>query len=443
MIHRSTEEPSFLAAIDWLYSLKPHGIQLGLDRVSEALARLGNPQESYRVVTIAGTNGKGSTAKFLGSILSTAGYRTGVYTSPHLIDIRERICVGSMMIAPADFVSWVNRIREVVTEPSPLHLTFFEAVTIIAMGYFHDREVEVAVLEVGLGGRLDATAAAKADVAVITGIGLDHQDYLGETLEEICREKAGIIRRGSTVVTNVQESLFHNVVGPIAFENRCPIRRLGIDFLYQWIDDLGFRYRGWINRLGPVLLGLEGDHQGDNAALACAAAESLAAMGFHFNPVDVAEGLLRTRHPGRLERREAYTCDEGHHWPAVLLDGAHNPQAARVLSEHLANHLPERPRVMLFGAKKGKNHLEMLTQLGSNVDCVILTTASEGREFTPNCVKEARNHLPELLFEPDLERALELASDIAQPTGGMLITGSLYLVGDAMAHLPKPPPPSS
>jgi dihydrofolate synthase / folylpolyglutamate synthase len=440
MLHRTSQDQAFRSSIDWLVQLKPHGIQLGLDRVEEVLSRLGNPQKSYRVVTVAGTNGKGSTAKFLGSILSTAGYRTGIYTSPHLVDIRERICLGSMMIGPEDLVKWVHRLQEVMSHPTDIHLTFFEALTVIALGYFSERDVEVAVLEVGLGGRLDATAAAKADVAVITGIGLDHQDFLGDTLEAICGEKAGIITEGSTVVTNVQDNLFRSVIGPIAFEKRCPIRRLGVDFLYEWIEDLGFRYRGWINRLGPVILGLEGSHQGDNASLACAAAESLASMGFHFRPVDVAEGLLRARHPGRLERREAFTCDKGRMWPTFLLDGAHNPAAASVLVDHLDEHLPERPRVMLFGAKKGKNHLEMLSELGPHVDCVILTTASEGREFTPDCIREARNLLPEVLFEPDLVRAIELATDMAHPRGGVLLTGSLYLVGDVMGYLPKAHP---
>ena len=310
----------------------------------------------------------------------------------------------------------------------------------MAMAYFRDREVAVAILEVGLGGRLDATAAADADVAVITGIGLDHQDYLGDTLEDICREKAGIISKGSTVVTNVDEALFQGVVGPIAFANRCPIRRLGIDFLYQWFDELGFRYRGWINRLGPVQLGIRGRHQGDNAALACAAAETLAAQGFHFSPVDMAEGLLRARHPGRLERRSSMASSDGMRWPATLLDGAHNPAAALILSKCLDDYLPERPRVMLFGAKQGKNHQEMLRQLGPLVDCVVLTTASEGREFTPACIDDVRDELPEVLVEPKLEDAVRLAATLASPSGGLLVTGSLYLVGDAMRFLPKTPP---
>ena len=430
-------QSSFDEATEWLLRLKPLGIQLGLDRVRKALELLGDPQDSYSVVTVAGTNGKGSTVKFLGSILHTAGYRVGIYTSPHLVTIRERISIGTMKISPADFARGVNRLREAIEGSDGLHLTFFEALTVMALDYFRTRDVDIVVLEVGLGGRLDATAAATADVAVITGIGLDHQEYLGESLEEICLEKAGIISEGSTLVSHVSEHLFRTVVGPIAFEKRCPIRRFGVDFLYEWVGDLGFRYRGWINRLGPVMLGLEGMHQGDNAALACAAAESLSTKGFYFKPVDMAEGLLRARHPGRLERREAHVCESGRHWPVVLLDGAHNAHAAAVLGPELHEHLPERPRVMVFGAKKGKNHQEMLERLGPRVDCVILTTGSEGKDFTAECVEEARRALPRVFVEPNLERAIDLAAELASPNGGILITGSLYLVGDAMQHLPR------
>ncbi len=438
MIERSNDAPSYNDALAWLYGLKPHGIQLGLDRVKEALHRLGDPQQAYRVVTIAGTNGKGSTAKFLASILHTAGYRTGLTTSPHLTDIRERVCVGNLMIPPNVLARLLLHLRDIINTSPAVRLTFFEALTVVALAYFRERDVEVGILEVGLGGRLDATAAATPDVAIITGIGLDHQDYLGDTLEEICREKAGIIKPGATVVTNVDEELFRKVVGPIAFEQRCPIRRLGVDFVYQWLDDLGFRYRGWINRLGPVRLGLAGTYQGDNAALACAAAESLAATGFHFNPIDVAEGLLRARHPGRLERREPQGSHDGQQWPALLLDGAHNEPAASNLAQHLEQHLPERPRVMVFGAKEGKNHLDMLRNLGPMVDCIVLTEASNGHEFTPGCISDVRHMLPDVIVEPDLERALLVARKIAAYSGSILITGSLYLVGDAMQYLPRP-----
>ena len=158
--------------------------------------------------------------------------------------------------------------------------------------------------------------------------------------------------------------------------------------------------------------------------------------GFHFNPIDVAEGLLRARHPGRLERREPEVSQDGQKWPALLLDGAHNEPAASNLAQHLEGHLPERPRVMVFGAKEGKNHLDMLRNLGPMVDCVVLTKASNGHAFTPDCISSVGHLLPDVIVEPDLERALSAARTIATSTGSVLITGSLYLVGDAMQYLP-------
>lgn len=424
----------------WIYGLNPSGIELGLTRVKRALDLLGSPHAGYAIVTVAGTNGKGSTVKFLASIIDRAGYRVGVYTSPHLRDIRERICLGSMWITPREFVAALTPIRELLHRHDDLHLTFFEVLTVMALCFFRARDVDVAILEVGLGGRLDATAAVPADVAVITNIALDHQDYLGESLELICREKAGIICEGAVVVTGVSSTLFRNVVGPIAFDKRCPIRRSGVDFTYRWMDDLGFRFRGWINRLGPVHLGISGTAQGDNAALACAAAESLASRGFYFKPVQMAEGLLRARHGGRMERREACLGAHGQPWPAVLLDGAHNPAATRLLATELPEQLPERPRVMVFGVKKGKNTKAMLDHLASEVDCVILTTANEGQEFSRETLRDLDVQLPRVLFEPDLQMAVHLARTLATAAGGVLITGSLYLVGDALEHLPDKAP---
>ena len=430
-------EQRYDAACEWLATRQASGVRLGLERVRRALDRIGNPHAGMKAVTIAGTNGKGSTAKFLASILHASGYRVGVYTSPHLVSVRERICIGTMQILPDQLTRWIERIRTVVEGRdggAPIALTYFEVLTLVAIAHFDAREVDIAILEVGLGGRLDATAVVPPLVSVITRVGHDHQEILGETLEEICQEKAGIIHEGSTVVTNVSAALFRNVIGPIAFDRRCPIRRAGVDFIPQRIDT-GFRYRGWINRVGPVRLGIPGAHQVENAALACAAAESLAAHGFYFKPTDIAEGLFRARHRGRLQRRESVADAQGGVWPAILLDGAHNPMAAETLEEEIPTHLHERPRILLFGAKHGKNHATMLRTLASKVDGVVLTRASEGMEFDVDLLTRSGVEHRHILYEPDLKRAVQLARDLAGPSGGMLVTGSLYLVGDTLKVL--------
>ncbi|TNF24561.1 MAG: bifunctional folylpolyglutamate synthase/dihydrofolate synthase [Deltaproteobacteria bacterium] len=423
-------------AWSWLNSLRPRGIQLGLERVQEALERLGSPHRRLRAVTIAGTNGKGSTSSFLAAIAHAAGYRVGLYTSPHLASVTERIRIGTERIHADDFARWAAHLRDVIEGPDGVALTFFEALTVMAIGYFDERGVDLAVLEVGLGGRLDATSVVDPMVAVVTPIGLDHTHILGDSLEAICAEKAGILKPGSTLVTNVDPDLFHDVLGPRAFALRCPIHRQGVDWLYQWLPQ-GFRYRGWIHRVGPVRLGIRGVHQGMNAALACAAAETLTAHGYTMKATHLAEGLFRARHPGRLERRPAVVDDTGEAWPALLLDAAHNPMGAHILKGHVRSFLHERPRILVFGVNPDKDVEQMLAELLPEVDGVVLTqaTANPVPAWEPYLAMASRLH-HRVTFASDPAEALELGRHYAGPEGGLLITGSIYLLGEVWPLLP-------
>ena len=423
-------------AHDWLRSLAPRGIQLGLDRVERALAHLGRPERRLPAVTIAGTNGKGSTAAFVSAIAHSAGYRVGLYTSPHLVDVRERIQVGGTPILPHELARWTARVRDIV-EGHDIPLTYFEALTVIALVYFVEREVDLAVLEVGMGGRLDATAVVPPRVAVITQIGLDHQAYLGDTLEEICAEKAGIIQPGATVVSGVSPELFRDVIGPRAFDRRCPIRRAGVDFVPRWLHG-GVRYRGWIHRVGPVRPGLAGLHQLDNAGLACAAIESLCAHGFWFKPVHIADGIQRARHACRMERRAARRDPGGRLWPAMLLDGAHNPLGARVLAEQLDAHLPERPRVLLYSSRPDKDVAGFVDAVAPLVDSVVITSLpGQPLPALEPFAERARGGRLHVEVEPDVAVALERARALAGRTGGVLAAGSLYLLGALLPMLPQ------
>ena len=425
----------------WLLGLESRGVLLGLDRVRQALQRIGSPHERLKAVTIAGTNGKGSTAAFVASIAHAAGYRVGLYTSPHLHRVHERIRVGGTEILPAELGRWAARIRIIVDgdgRQDPIPLTYFEALTVMALGYFAEKEVDLAVLEVGMGGRLDATAVAAPLVAAITPVGLDHQAHLGNDILSICAEKAGIIQPECTVVSDVAPELFQRVVGPRAFDLRCPIRRAGVDYVGHWLHG-GFRYRGWIHRAGPVQLGLRGLHQAQNAALACAVIESLCAHGFWFQAVHLAEGLRRARHPGRMERWSAHRDAHGVAWPAVLLDGAHNPMAAIVLAHQVDGHLPERPRVLLAGLQPDKDVRGIFEPLVDVVDSVVVTALPEGR--LPSLVRIAdltHTRGIRLDIEPRLPRAVATALRHAGPHGGILVTGSLYLVGAVRPLLPQP-----
>ncbi|MGB0589300.1 MAG: bifunctional folylpolyglutamate synthase/dihydrofolate synthase [Myxococcota bacterium] len=430
---------SFGEAESWLEGLRPRGIQLGLDRVRAALVAMGSPDAGMPTVTIAGTNGKGSTAAFLAAIVHAGGYRVGLYTSPHLVHVTERIQVGGATIGLSDFATWAQRLRPVVEgeEGRPgIPLTYFEAMTVIALCYFRSRDVDLVILEVGLGGRLDATSVVAPLVSVITPIGLDHQGFLGDTLEEIAAEKAGIIKPGATVVTNVAPELFRAVVGPTAFRHRCPIRRAGVDFQQQWLHH-GVRYRGWRHRVGPVRPGIAGLLQADNAALACAAAEVLGDHGFVLKAVHLAEGIQRARHVGRLDRRSGLIDQLGRRWPTVLLDGAHNPMAAAVLAEEVPALLPERPRVALFTARGDKDVAGMIAQLGPQLDRVIVTNLpDQAPPPLEPLVFSARRHGFKLTVEPYIPSALEYARRCAGSDGGLLVTGSLYLIGQVLPLLP-------
>jgi dihydrofolate synthase/folylpolyglutamate synthase len=441
---RPAEQTPFHEAWRWLVSLRPRGIKLGLDRVRAALSALGDPHKKLTAVIVGGTNGKGSTSQMLAAIGHAANYRVGLYTSPHLIDVTERIVVGGVRISAADFSRLARRVRGVTEGDSPgdtpIPLTFFEVLTVMALVYFAEREVDFAVLEVGLGGRLDATTVVTPKVAVLTNVALDHQDYLGTTLDAIAQEKVGILAEGTTLVTAVDKRLFRDVVGPHAFELRCPIRRLGVDFQARWLSN-GFRYRGWLQSVGPVRLGIRGVHQGENAALACAAAESLGAHGFHFKAVHLAEGMMRARHPGRLERRPPSVGGHGETWPALLLDGAHNPAGAGALASHIGSFLPERPRVMVFGVNPDKDVSGMLEPLAPHVDAIVLT-ASSVRPVTgwaTYLAMASRCH-DHVAVEPDAWQALVTGRELAGPEGGLLVCGSLYLLGQLWTRLPDARP---
>jgi len=436
-------ERAFSDAEAWLASLTGRGIQLGLERVEAALARLGDPHRDMVAVTVAGTNGKGSTSAFLASILHAAGYRVGLYTSPHLVSVTERMRIGGHTILPSDFAHQAGLVKEAIEREPAIPLTQFEALTVMALGYFHERQIDIAVLEVGLGGRLDATNVVDARVAVLTPIGLDHQAILGRTRRAIAAEKIAILKPGATLVCGIAPSLWRDVVGPYAFALRAPARRAGVDFVGSFEED-GFRYRGASHRLGAVTLGIRGVHQGLNAALACAAAEALGGMGFHVKSHHLAEGLCRARHRARLERIEPWLDEAaGIEWPATLIDGAHNPMGARALARHVEAYLPERPRVMLYGVNAEKDVRAMLGALAPKSDAVVLTQSSarpvgDFTRFVEQARKAARASglRAPVLVQPDAALALETARDLAGPEGGILLTGSLYLIGDLLPRFP-------
>jgi len=380
------------------------GQKLGLDRIRAILSRFGNPQEKFRSIHIAGTNGKGSTAAMLASMLKESGYRTGLYTSPHLEDFGERIRVDGAAIDPGTVLSLARRIREIEAEP----LTFFELATAIGFLHFAESDVDVAVIEVGLGGRLDATNVVDPLLSVITSIGLDHTSHLGHSLPEIAFEKAGIVKPGRPVL-----------VGALPDE--------AMEVVREQASVKGSRFVSLaVNLIPPnVRIGLEGRHQRRNANLAMGAIDVLNALGDVRVSWDaMLRGLENVQWPGRLE-----TVSEE---PWVILDGAHNPDAMKMVREYLEENLQGRRLHVLFGAMADKDIGGMLRQLEPLAPRMTVVSPDLKRAKAPEEIAAMAASLGlEVAVKPDTASALEgIAADL-NADDVLLITGSFYLIGEA------------
>ena len=420
---------NFAEAEAYLYSLgnEVETMKLGLENISALLADLGHPQKNYKKVQVAGTNGKGSVCAFLNSICLQAGIRTGLHTSPHLVSITERIKIDGNDIAEEEFAWSATAVRETaerLTASGTLGYlpTFFEQVTAIALLAFANHEVGLAILETGLGGRFDATTAASAEIAAITRIDLDHQEYLGDTIEEIAAEKAAIISNHTeSVVIGAQTS------GVMRFLRKY-CKDLGIepinDEYAPWVvlPDTGSTVKVCTSLLmfPNVILGLKGRHQIENAQTAIQIAKVLQ-EDFDIAEEDVFKGLQHARHPGRLETHGRF-----------LFDGAHNPGGAIALRQYLDEFVTP-PFTMIFGAMAGKDVAEIARFLWPAPDNLIMTKPENSRamnaeqliQFVPQGIDQSKIHLTSSVGE-----ALRVAETVSRPESTILITGSLYLVGE-------------
>ena len=312
-------------SLRYFEGLQPSTIRLGLDRVREALQLLKNPQTHYPAVHVAGTNGKGSTCAFAAACLRAQGYRVGLYTSPHLNRVNERIQINGEPIRDGALAEGIERLRAAL--PTSLDLTYFEFGTLLALHHFAEERVDVAVLETGMGGRLDATTAARAEVTAITPVSFDHQEYLGFTLAAIAAEKAGIIRPNVPVVVGPQEPEALEVIEKAAQAAGARVYRIGRDFDFEPEPAGKYTYRGMRTRVPGLYPGLRGPHQVQNAAVALACLELLEDRGLKISRENARAGLAGTEWPGRLEEFAGS--------PRVVLDGAHNPQGVETLVKAL------------------------------------------------------------------------------------------------------------
>ena len=414
----------------YLHDLERFGIKLGLDNMRILLGALGDPHLAFPSVHVAGTNGKGSVSAMLAEIFARGGLKTGLYTSPHLVRVEERIRVDGRLIPERDFRRVLGKIKSKIDEllaakkldASP---TFFEVLTAAALLYFRQRRVDIAILEVGMGGRFDATNVVTPVVSVITNIARDHMQYLGNTLAEIAFEKAGIIKPGVPVISGVCGGPARPVIRRRAREERAPLLEA---FGREASLEPGgpgprrtavYRIGGEAYRLAP---GLPGTHQIRNAAVAAAAASVLRRMGFPADRKTVEQGIRLARWEGRLEligRR-----------PRIFLDGAHNEDGAAALAAFI-DETCRKPPVLVFAMMKDKALARVAGILFPRASRIILTTIPYPRAASPEEILAAgRRFSSRVLVEPDPKRALDLARRAAGPSGTVFVTGSLFLVGE-------------
>jgi dihydrofolate synthase / folylpolyglutamate synthase len=412
------------------------------------LAALDHPEKRFPSVLIAGTNGKGSTAATLAAILRASGVRTGLYTSPHLMRINERIRIDGNEIHDDEFAlihDVVDRTAErlVGENELPWHPSFFEMLTAIAFEYFAQNKIDIAVLEVGMGGRLDATNVVEPKVSVIADVSLDHQQFLGNTVAEIAREKVGIIRRGGVVVTLPQQPQANDVIGNTILELEAravsavpyvpPVSPASSDYLTTSAGGIPIlRYP--LQVMGEQILvetPLVGRHQLRNVALAVAAAEELSKQGFRITPASIERGIRETHWPGRFQVVPAVGDS-----PEYVLDVAHNPAGAWALRSTLSACYEERRLIFVFGAMRDKAIGEMAEILFPLAERVIATVADNPRSATVEEIRQAALRTStEIEGAADVASALARASAVAGPRGVVVITGSIYIVGEAMRLL--------
>ncbi|MBU0479737.1 MAG: bifunctional folylpolyglutamate synthase/dihydrofolate synthase [Proteobacteria bacterium] len=434
-------------AWSFLDNLQFFKIKLGLDSMRAFLKSVGDPQREMKFVHVAGTNGKGSVSANLLTMLSAAGYRTGLYTSPHLTSVRERFRINDAYISEEEFARHASRIRSVLDGKQ---ITYFEFTTALALLWFAERRVDLVILEVGLGGRLDATNVVEPLVGVITNVSMDHEAYLGNTLQEVASEKAGIIKKGVPVVSGVAEDISREVVVETCRAKGAVLYLLGRDFSYLETGNGVWSYHG-LNEgrsFSGLPRGLAGGYQTGNSALALAVIDILGDKGFNVPEETIRSSIGKVSWPGRLESfclteplLEKIDCRDVGADPLLfrryLLDGAHNPAGIEGLAEYL-EHLPGKPRlIMVWASMSDKDYGSALRRIALLVDRLIFCRPEEERSATP---EELTRALPDAqrgkaVGAESVARALEVARNLATGEDLICVAGSLYLVGAARGLL--------
>ena len=412
---------SYQQALRFLNSLQSKGIRPGLKNIALALTKFGNPQWQFPAVHIGGTNGKGSTSAMVANILKTAGYKVGLFTSPHLHSVRERIQINFQPIPKADFASVVREIKNRVC----IDLTYFEFLTLMAFFYFAQNKVDIGVIEVGLGGRLDATNLLLPKLTIVTNVHLDHQHWLGRSLKSIALEKGGIIKYNTPFITGVKQKDLISLLQKICKLKNASFYQIGADIRYRR-GKHGFSYFGLKRHLSHLKLGLKGEYQIKNATLALGAIEVLEKVGFTVKDKHIQKGLKSVSWPGRFE---VITSS-----PKVILDVAHNPAGAMALKKNLSSY--NKNLVLVLGIMQDKNIKKIMKILAPLAQIVIVTSPQTPRAAKAELLSNiAKNYCSHIKIIPSVSQAITTALSIATPNDLVLVTGSLYTVAEAREAL--------
>ncbi len=424
------EKTSYQACLDKIYKLGRFGIKLELETIQNILTLLNNPQNHYKTIHVAGTNGKGSTATYMAAILEKAGFKTGLYTSPHLVKFNERISINGHSISDEEVVQAYEAVHE--KEIGKRNATFFEIATAMAFYHFSREKVDWAVIETGMGGRFDATNIITPQVSVITNLSLEHTEYLGRTIKAIAWEKAGIIKHDTPVVTAVSQPSGLEVINGIARELLAPLYGFKNDFsIRKTPGQETYSYQGLFQTFRGLVKPLPGDHQKENLSLALAALELVfeplkgGSPPYLLTPVLVKQGLSAARWPGRLE----VVMEK----PLVILDGAHNLKAAQLLGRHLTQTLGDKKLTLVIGILDDKPYEAMLKSLVPCADRVIITRAKIDRSLETSVLERAVKKITNKKIQviEDVKTAVTHAISTCSDNDVICIAGSLYVAGEA------------
>jgi len=428
---------TYAEALDYIYDLTKYGIKLGLKNINYLLYLLGEPHKKLKIIHVAGTNGKGSTSSLISSILQSDGHKVGLYTSPHLVNFTERIKINHKSIDRKKVSELLERIKpsieKVANTPSFGHPTFFEVITSMAFLYFFKEQVDFLVLEVGLGGRLDATNVCEPLISVITHLDYDHMDKLGNSLEEIAREKGGIIKPEGIVISSKQYEEAYNEIKKIANEKNSLIYSVGREISYKIVksDIKGviFNLKGIYHNYKNLHTPLLGRHQADNATTAITTIEALKIRGVKISEKAIRAGLKKVKLTGRLEIIQNN--------PTLILDGAHNPSGIRIVRQALKEIFSYHRLILVLAIFADKDYKKMIQIIAPKADLIITTKAKSPRAAPPQVIaKEVAQYIEQnkIIVTENIPQAINCALSNSKKGDLICITGSLYTVGEAKRY---------